>query len=363
MLERSIAATAAHLGPDGAAWSRLFEPLVDAWPRLRHDLLGPPIHLPRAPLALARLGLDAIHSARALAESKFQGPRARALFAGIAAHSVLPLEALPSAAIGLVIAAAGHAGGWPIPRGGARSISQALAACLQTTGAQILTNSRITALPESGVVMCDVTPRQLLALSGDRFPPAYRRMLQGYRYGPGAFKLDWALDAPIPWTAPECRRAATVHLGGTLEEIAAWESRFTGAPFVLLVQPSLFDSTRAPQGRHTAWAYCHVPNGSAADFTDAIESQVERFAPGFRSHILKRSVLTPAALESRNANLIGGDFSGGSMDLRQFLLRSTRLVYRTPLRDVYICSSSTPPGGAVHGMCGYHAARAVRRND
>ena len=356
LLERSIDATAAGLGPDGDAWRRLVGPLADAWPRLRHDVLAPP-HLPRHPLAMAKFGLHAIRSARALAESHFRGTRARALFAGLAAHSALPLEAPPSAAIGLVLAIAAHAGGWPFPRGGAQRISDALAGYLQSLGGEIRTGSRVTTLPDDSMVMCDVTPRQFLGLAGDRLPEAFRRALVRYRYGPGAFKMDWALDAPIPWRAPECARAGTVHVGGTLEEIAEWEARHTGRPFVLVAQPSLFDHTRAPAGKHTAWAYCHVPNGGTGDMTDAIESQIERFAPGFRARILARHVLTPAALELLNPNLVGGDITGGAMDLRQCLLRPTRLLYRTPLTGVWLCSSSTPPGGGVHGMCGFWAVR------
>jgi phytoene dehydrogenase-like protein len=359
ILERSLDATCANLGADGKAWRSLFEPLVEAWPQLRHDVLGPPLHFPNAPVAFARFGLDAIKPARSLAESRFRDVRARALFAGIAAHSALPLEARPSAAIGLVLAAAAHAVGWPIPKGGAQRIADALAGHLRNLGGQIRTHSRVSTLPEAGVVLCDVTPRQFLPLAAERLPAAYRKMLANYRYGPGVFKIDWALHAPIPWSAQDCRRAGTVHLGGTLEEIADWESRLEGKPFVLLAQPTLFDQSRAPQGRHIAWAYCHVRNGSAADLTDAVEAQVERFAPGFGSRILKRHVLTAPAMEYHNMNLVGGDINGGSMDLRQLLLRSTRLLYRTPIANVYLCSSSTPPGGAVHGMCGYHAAHAA----
>lgn len=362
VLDRSIDTTCAKLGPDGEAWRRLFEPLVAAWPRLRHDVLAPPLHLPRAPFAFARFGRDAIRSARALAESRFQGDRARALFAGIAAHSAMPLETRPSAAIGLVLAIAGHATGWPFPLGGAQRISKALAAHLQACGGQIRTGSRIETLPEADLVICDITPRQLLALAADRLPKRYRLMLAKYRYGPGVFKLDWALDAPIPWRAEVCRKAGTLHLGGTLAEIAEWESGHEGpAPFVILSQPSIFDFTRAPLSKHTAWAYCHVPNGSPVDRAEAIESQVERFAPGFRARILERHVMTPGALEIHNPNLVGGDLNGGAMDLAQFRLRSTRLRYRTPLDGVYLCSSSSPPGGGVHGMCGYHAARAALR--
>jgi phytoene dehydrogenase-like protein len=360
LLERSLDATCANLGGDGEAWRRLMEPLAAAWPLLRHDLLAPS-GFPRHPLLMARFGWDLFRPARALAESVFRGSRARALFAGVAAHSLLPLEARPSAGVGLILSVAAHTGGWPIPRGGSQSISNALAAYLRSEGGQIVCESRIDTLPDAPLVMCDVTPRQLLALAGPRFPNRYRQALARYRYGPGVFKLDWALDAPIPWIAPGCRRAGTVHLGGTLEEIAAWEAHHTGAPFVLVAQPSLFDPSRAPQGKHTAWAYCHVPNGSTTDCADAIESQIERFAPGFRSHILARHVFSPAALEQYNPNLVGGDIGGGSMHLGQFFLRPNRWLYRTPLPNVFLCSSSTPPGGAVHGMCGYHAVVSARK--
>ena len=292
VLERSLDATCAQLGPDGEAWRSLFEPLAANWSRLRLDVLAPP-GLPRAPYLMARFGLQAIRPARALAESLFRGPRARALFAGLAAHSFLPLEARPSAAFGLVLGALAHTVGWPIPRGGSQRLADALAACLGELGGEIRTGSLIAELPAVPIVMCDVGPRGLLALARDRFPEGFRRALERYRYGPGAFKMDWALAGPIPWSAPACRRAATVHLGGALEEIAAWESSHTGRPFVLLVQPSLFDPSRAPAGRHTAWAYCHVPNGSAEDMAEAIEAQIERFAPGFRSLILARHVSRP----------------------------------------------------------------------
>lgn len=357
VLERSLAATCSALLEDGAAWNRLLGPLAAAWPQMRHDLLSPMPRLPRHPWKMARFGMEAIQPAQMLARRKFRSERTQALFAGLAAHAVMPLDAALSSAIGLMLGALGHVAGWPIPRGGSQRIGQALAGYLQSLGGRIVTGTPVTALPDAEIVMCDVTPRQFLALAGEGLPGSYRSALEGYRYGPGVYKLDWALDAPIPWRAPECARAATVHLGGTLSEIAAWEARFEGRPFVLLTQPSLFDASRAPAGKHTAWAYCHVPNGSTADFSGAIEEQIERFAPGFRARILARSVLTPAALEQRNANLVGGDISGGAMNLRQFFLRPTRTQYRTPLRGVYLCSSSTPPGGGVHGMCGYHAAR------
>jgi phytoene dehydrogenase-like protein len=361
MLERSIDATAANLASDGEAWKRLIGPFAAAWPNLRHDAMAP-IGMPRHPILMARLGLVGIRSARSVAEAYFREPRARALFAGIAAHAVMPLEDRLSAAAGIVLGALGHSYGWPIPLGGSQRIGNALAACLCSLGGEIATNSRVESLPD-GLVMCDVTPRQFLAMAGDRLPAGYRRSLERYRYGPGVFKLDWALDGPIPWRAAECARAATVHLGGTFDEIAQWESTHQGRPFVLLVQSSLFDATRAPAGKHTAWAYCHVPNGSTADMTEAIESQVERFAPGFRASILAKHVFTPAGLERHNANLVGGDVGGGSADLGQFFLRPNRHLYRTPLEGVFLCSSSTPPGGAVHGMCGYNAVKAALRTD
>lgn len=357
LLERSLDATAAGLGADGAAWRRLMGPVARAWPQLRHDALAP-LGIPRHPILMARFGMVALRPARPLAQSYFRGARARALFAGIAAHSIMPLEAPLSASFGLVLGAIGHAYGWPIPRGGAQRIADALASYLRSLGGEIVANSRVDSLPE-GLVMCDVTPRQFLALAGDRIPLGYRRSLERYRYGPGIFKLDWALDAPIPWRAAACARAATVHLGGTLEEIAEWEASNSGRPFVLLVQPSLFDPSRAPADKHTAWAYCHVPNGSTADMTDAIEAQVERFAPGFGARILARHAFTPATLERYNENLVGGDIVGGAMDLRQAFLRPNRHWYRTPIDGVYLCSSSTPPGGAVHGMCGYNAVQTA----
>jgi phytoene dehydrogenase-like protein len=326
-------------------------PLAAAWPRLRHDLFAPPAW-PRHPLAMARLGWNAMFRL-------FEGTRARALMAGLAAHTAQPLHSPVSHAIGLVLGLCAHASGWPFPRGGSQSISEALAACLRSGGGEIVTGSPVTSLPDAPLVLCDVTPRQMLALGGARFPESFRKALAAFRYGPGAYKVDWALDAPIPWRAAQCLRACTVHLGGTAEEIAQWEANHTGRPFVLLTQLSLFDATRAPAGKHTAWAYCHVPNGSAADMTDAIEDQVERFAPGFRARILARCVKPPAALERFNPNLVGGDFNGGALSVKQMLLRPTRRLYRTPLEGVYFCGASTPPGGGVHGMCGYNAAKVV----
>jgi phytoene dehydrogenase-like protein len=362
LLERSLQDTGRNLEPDGERWIRLFKPLIKAWPKLRHDLLAPALRIPRHPLGMARFGLEAFRPASALARSRFRGVRARALFAGMAAHSVMPLEAPLSAAFGLILGAVGHAAGWPLPRGGAQSIANALAGYLVSLGGEVQTASPVTSLPQASLMLCDVTPRQFLALAGARLSEGYRRELARYRYGPGTFKLDWALDGPIPWRAAECARAATVHLGGTLEEIAAWEATHTGRPFVILVQPTLFDASRAPAGKHIAWGYCHVPHGSAVDMTEAIEGQIERFAPGFRARILARHVFTPAALEQHNPNLVGGDLGGGAINLRQFLFRPTPRLYGTPLKGVYLCSSSTPPGGGVHGMCGYHAAKRALRD-
>jgi phytoene dehydrogenase-like protein len=361
MLERSVDATAANLGEDGAAWRSLMEPFAAAWADLRRDLMAPLLGVPRHPFLMARFGLAALRSARGLAERHFRGVRARALFAGIAGHSFLPLEAPASAAIGVALAVAGHGSGWPIPRGGSQKIADALAGYFRSLGGEIVTSHAVIRLPEAPIVLCDVTPRQLLAMGGERLPAGYRRALEAYRYGPGVFKVDWALDAPVPWRAAECARAGTVHLGGTFDEIAQWERSYQGAPFVLAAQPSLFDGSRAPAGKHTLWAYCHLPNGSNADMTDAIETQIERFAPGFRARIMARSVELPADIERRNANLIGGDITGGANDLRQVIFRPTPSLYRTPLRGVFLCSAATPPGGGVHGMCGYLAAQAALR--
>jgi phytoene dehydrogenase-like protein len=315
------------------------------------------------------LARDGLSTARSLAERSFEKERARALLAGHAAHSMLPLERRPSGGIGLFFLVIAHAYGWPFPRGGSQTLADALAQRLQELGGEIRTDSLVEELPKADVVLADVVPRELLRIVGGRLPARYADSLRRYRYGPGAFKLDWALDGPIPWRAEECRRAGTVHIGGTLDEIAAseraaWTGRHSDRPYVLLTQPSLFDDSRAPAGKHTAWAYCHVPNGSTHDMSDAIESQIERFAPGFKDLVLARSVIRPADFEQRNRNIVGGDINGGAMDLGQLLFRPARRIvpYRTPLRGLYICSSSTPPGGGVHGMCGHSAARVALRD-
>ena len=372
VLERSIEATGDTLGRDASAYRKLMAPLVAHWDELARELLGP-LRLPRHPLVLARFGLRAVRSAQGLAKAVFKGERALALFGGMAAHSFLRLDKPPSAAFGLVLGASGHAVGWPLPRGGSQSISDALEGYLRSIGGETVTGTEVESvdeLPPARAVLLDVTPRQVIRIAGARLPAGYRRQLEGYRYGPGVFKMDWALDGPVPWKAPECARAGTVHLGGTIDEIASseravWEGQHPEKPLVLLAQQSLFDPSRAPEGMHTAWAYCHVPNGSRFDMTDRIEGQIERFAPGFRDRILARSVMSTEGLEEYNPNYVGGDINGGIQDFRQLFTRPTlsRVPYSTPARGIYICSSSTPPGGGVHGMCGYHAARAALRRD
>lgn len=361
LLEHSIDDTVANLDAvDRRKYRSLLEPLVHNFADLATELLGPIQHIPRHPLLLARFGLSAILPAASLARSRFSGMRARALFAGMAAHSVLSLEATASAAIGLVLMAAGHSSGWPIVRGGAQTLTDALARHFESLGGRIEIGREVTQLPETDLILADVTPRQLLQIAGPRLPQAYRRQLERFRYGAGTFKIDYALSSPIPWIANECSRAATVHLGGTLEQIIVSERHFTSAaPFVLLVQPSLFDPSRAPVGQHTAWAYCHVPNGSAVDSVEAIERQITRFAPSFRDCILTRSISPPVALERWNPNLVGGDLSAGAMNLAQLLFRPTASLYRTPMNGLFMCGASTPPGGGVHGMAGFHAAQSA----
>lgn len=365
VLDRSLVRTAASLKRDGRAWMRLMAPLVAAWERLVPALLEP-LPLTSDLPNLARFGLSALQPATLLARSRFQSEEARGFFAGLAAHALLPLETPATSAFGVMLAMLGHAVGWPFPQGGTQAIPDAMARVLQSLGGEIKTGWHVESLaelPPARVVMLDITPRQLLQLCGDRLPPGYRRKLEGYRYGPGVFKIDYALSEAVPWRAPECRQAGTVHLGGTLAEIAASERAVTRKaperPFVLVAQQSLYDPTRAPKGKQTLWAYCHVPNGSNIDMTARIETQIERFAPGFGDTILARHVHSPADLEAYNANYIGGDINGGKQDLRQLWTRPVLRIppYRTPIPGVYLCSSSTPPGGGVHGMCGYHAAR------
>jgi phytoene dehydrogenase-like protein len=369
LLERDLDATAQGLGEDGHAYHRLVAPLVEHWQLVEPVLVGP--HPPSA-RALARLArslgprhaLRGLAAARTVAEGAFATERARSFFAGHCAHSMLPLERRPSAGFGLSLLTLGHVFGWSFPRGGAQKLTDALLARLAERGVRVHASSPVDSLPDADVVLADVAPRELLRLARGRLPERYEGALRRYRHGPGVFKLDWALSEPIPWRAAEVGRAATVHLGGTLDEIsasewAAWTGRRGPAPFVLLAQHTLFDPSRAPEGRHTAWAYCHVPNGSGEDYTDAIEAQVERFAPGFRETILARSAWGPAEIEGHNRNLVGGDVNCGAMDLGQLFTRPvrSRVPYRTPLEGVYLCSAATPPGGGVHGMCGMSAAR------
>ena len=369
VLERSLETTVSNLGEDRERYRRIMAPILEAWAELEPLMLGYSI-IPRRPFSATRFGLMAMRSASSFARSRFRGERARAVFAGCAAHSILPLEKLPSAAFGLVFAATAHRVGWPIARGGARKIADALASYFRSLGGEIVTGKMVESLdelPNARMVLCDVTPRQLVRMAGARLPSGFRTKLERFHYGPGVCKMDWALDGPIPWSAKECAQAGTVHVGGTLEEIEAserapWNGQVCQKPFVLVSQPSLFDETRAPAGKHVAWAYCHVLNGSNADASAQIEAQIERFAPGFCKRILKRSVLLTSQMEARNPNLIGGDVTGGSSDLRQFYVRPTLRRYRTPAKGLYLCSASTYPGGGVHGICGHLAARAALRD-
>ena len=359
ILEHSIEETVETLDAcDRKAYRSLIEPVVSNFAALTEEILGPILHIPRSPFVLARFGLSALLPALSLARSHFAGKRAQALFAGVSTHSILPLETTASAAVGLTMIAAGHTKGWPIVHGGAQTLTDALVRHLENLGGRVENGHDVTDLPLSDLVLADITPRQLLRIAGSHLSGDYRNQLKRFRYGAGAFKIDYALSAPIPWTARECQRAATVHIGGSLEEIAQAERTLSpNKPFVLLGQPSLFDSSRAPAGQHTAWAYCHVPNGSTEDYVESIERQIVRYAPGFRDCILSRSVSSPKALESWNPNLVGGDILGGAMNVRQLLFRPTPSLYRTSRSGLYLCGASTPPGGGVHGMCGFHAAK------
>ena len=370
LLEKSVEGTAEGLGPDADAYRRLMGPLVRDAETLMTELVGP-FRIPRHLVTAARFGWKALRSGRGLAESHFHGDRGQALWAGLAAHAVLPLEQRPGAAIALMLAIAGHAEGWPFAAGGAQRLADAMASYFRSLGGEIRTGEWIKSvedLPPAKGILLDLSPRQVVALAGGRLLGRYTRRLSRYRHGPGIFKVDWALSEPAPWTGAECRTAGTLHLGGQLEEIAAAErAPFQGEhaerPFVLFAQPSLFDSSRAPEGQHTAWAYCHVPNGSTVDMTARIEAQVERFAPGFRDLILARHTMNTAAMENHNPNYIGGDISGGVTDLGQLFTRPVARLnpYTTPDPALFICSSSTPPGGGVHGLCGYFAARTALR--
>jgi phytoene dehydrogenase-like protein len=364
LVEQSIDKTCQSLGVDGHSYKRLVGQLVESWAELAQEILGPISLLPSHPLIMARFGMHAILPASRLANSYFKSERARAVFAGLAAHSLMPLESWGTSAVGLILAALVHATGWPIAKGGSQRIADALASYLRSLGGEIVTGIRVRSrkeLPPSRLVLCDLSPRGLLQIAGEDFPASYRRALEKYQYGPGVFKVDWALGGPIPWRAQECVQAGTVHLGGTMTEIALSEresckNQQSEHPFVLLAQPSVMDPSRAPLGHHTAWAYCHVPNGSRIDMTGRLEAQVERFAPGFRDLILARSTKSPAQLEAENPNLVGGNITGGANSLRQLFFRPTFRLYKTPVKGLFLCSASTPPGAGVHGMCGYHAA-------
>ncbi len=370
VLERSAPATADRMRRDARAYADLVLPLVAKMEDLLADVLRP-LRVPSHPLLMARFGAHALRSCRGIVEGRFEGARARALFAGCAAHATVPLDRAGTAAFALILLLTGHAYGWPCARGGSQSISDALASVLRGLGGEIAVSTRVSSLPElptHRAVLIDLTPRQVVQIAGDELPAAYRARLQRFRYGPGVFKIDWALAEPIPWRREECRQSATVHVGDTFEAIAAaeadaWAGRIAEHPFVLVAQPSLFDATRAPAGQHTGWAYCHVPHGSSVDMTARIERQIERFAPGFRDCILARHTLTPSELEARNPNLVGGDNNGGANTLAQVLARPLLRYdpYATPNPRIFLCSSSTPPGGGVHGMCGYGAARSALR--
>jgi phytoene dehydrogenase-like protein len=367
-LERTLDSAAAVLGDDGGRYRALVEPFVERWEHLVDDALRP-IRVPRRPLFMARFGRHALRSVDGLVRSRFRDDRTRALFAAIAGHCMLPLDWKGTASFGLMLCITGHAVGWPLARGGSRAITHALAACLRELGGVIETDAHVRdlrELPRARATLFDVTPQQLVRIAGDRLPPRYRRQLERFRYGPGAFKLDWALSEPVPWRNARCRETPVLHLAGTYHEVlvserAPWEGDADATPFVLFVQPSLFDPTRAPKGTHIGWAYCHVPHGSTKDMTAAVEAQVERFAPGFRDTILARHVMTPADLEAHNGNMVGGDISAGAQHLQQLFFRPVPRwnPYTTPVKGLYLCSASTPPGGAVHGMCGYHAAHTA----
>jgi len=366
MLERSIDDTAATLGIDGEAWAQWMRPWLDRWSGLCEDALAP-LGIPKHPFWMASFGTQAFRAADMLATGKFDDVAARALFAGLAGHAIMPLDMIPSAAIGVMLGIAGHAVGWPMPKGGSGALSQALANRFTAMGGTLQTGQRITRIdevPTTGPILFEVAPARLADIAGDALPLTFRKKLQQFHHGPGVFKVDFALSQPIPWSDPAVSRAGTVHLGGTLEELVAseracWDGHHSDTPFVLVAQQSLFDPTRAPDGQHTGWAYCHVPNGSTTDMTAAIEAQIERFAPDFKDTILAKHAMHALDFETYNANYIGGDVNGGAPTIQQLFTRPTAKTYRTPHPRLYLCSASTPPGGGVHGMCGHHAAKAA----
>lgn len=367
-LQRSLVDTAGQFGRDGANYRRLFTPLVASWDKIAHEFLGP-LRLPRHPVAMARFGMRALWPATTLARTLFQSEQARTLFAGLAAHATMPLEWPLTASFGLMLGTLAHVVGWPLARGGSQSIANALAAYFVHLGGEIVTGQEVKSLaelPPARAILLDMTPRQLLSIAGDRLPVGYRRQLERYRYGPGVFKVDWALSETIPWKADACRRAGTIHIGPSLAEIRQseqmiWQGDHPDRPYTLVAQQSLFDPSRAPEDKHTGWAYCHVPHGSTKDMTGIIEAQMERFAPGFRDCILARHSMATHDYQQYNANYIGGDITGGVQNWRQLFTRPVPRLnpYSTPLPNLFLCSSSTPPGGGVHGMCGYHAAQSI----
>jgi phytoene dehydrogenase-like protein len=366
LLFKSVNDTAATLGSDAVPYRALMSSFAEHADKLLQEALAP-WHFPRHPFLFAHFGLSGLLSAASLARTRFRTEQGRAFFAGLAAHSMLPLENLTTSAVAMVLAIAAHAGGWPFARGGSQQLASALVKHLESLGGKIVFGCRVDSfeqLPPAHAVLFDVTPKQLVRIMGEKLPAGYRRKLDRYKYGMGAYKVDWALHQPIPWRAPECAQAGTVHLGRSLKEIsdsekAPWHGEVSERPYVLLTQPSLFDPTRAPAGKHTAWGYCHVPNGFRGNVTEAIEQQVERYAPGFRDCIAARSIMGPVEFEQHNANLVGGDIGGGAANLGQLFLRPTASLYRTPIKGIYLCSASTPPGAGVHGMCGYFAAEAA----
>ena len=370
VLKSSLLETAESLGKDKRSYLDLMQPIVDNWPKIAGDILGP-FKIPKEILASIKFGLSAMKSAEGLVR-KFYTEQAKGLFGGMAAHSFLPLDKLSTAAVALVLMANGHLKGWPLPKGGSQALANALLRHFESLGGKVQTNwmvSSLAEIPSARAVIFDVGPRQLVEIAGDHLPSIYKKRLQQFRYGPGVFKVDWALSEAVPFTASECRNAGTVHLGGTFKEIASTESStFNGEisenPFVLLAQQSLFDSSRVPEGKQVLWGYCHVPHGSTVDMTKAIEKQIERFAPGFKDTIIDRHIINTAQFESYNPNYIGGDINGGILDLTQLYSRPVLSIspYKTPAKGIYICSASTPPGGGVHGMCGFHAANAVLKN-
>ena len=370
VLKQSITETAKLLGNDEPNYLKLMQPIVTDWPNIATDVLGP-LHYPKHPLAMAKFGWSALTSATHLSR-RFKTEEAKALLAGMAAHSMQPLSKLTTSAAALVLMTNGHLKGWPIPKGGSNRIANALASYFTSIGGKIETNTYVKSLeqlPSAHTVLFDVSPKQLLQIAGHKFSSLYKWQLERYRYGMGVFKVDWALDGAIPFSAEECRNAGTIHLGNSIAEITnaeqqTWEGRHPKKPFVLLAQQSVFDSTRAPEGKHTAWAYCHVPNGSRSDMTAAIENQIERFAPGFKNLILAKHTMSPAQMEDYNPNYIGGDINGGVIDIGQLFTRPALRCspYKTSAKGIYICSASTPPGGGVHGMCGYNAAKKVLKD-